>query len=1295
MATILLSAVGAAVGAGFGGTVLGLSGAVIGRAVGATLGRVIDQRILGAGSDAVEVGRVDRFRLMGASEGAAVAQVWGRTRLAGQVIWATRFVEDVTKSGGSKGAPQPKTVSYSYSVSLAIALCEGEILRVGRIWADGMEIAPKRLNLRVYTGSEDQLPDPVIVAVEGADKAPAYRGIAYVVIEDLALADFGNRVPQFNFEVFRSAQGPLAEAQTSLTDAVTAVAMIPGTGEYALATTPVHYTDGPGQNRSANVNSALEVTDFAASLVQLREELPKCRSVSLVVSWFGDDLRCGTCQVSPKVEQRLADGVKMPWRAGGIDRTGADELARMDGRSIFGGTPADASVIEAIKAIRAGGQEVMFYPFVLMKQLVGNTLPDPWTGGESQPALPWRGRITLAQAPGRAGSSDRSAAAEHEVGAFFGTATAADIVILGDRVVHSGSDEWRYRRFILHYARLCMLAGGVDAFCIGSELRGLTQIRGQGDSFPAVDALRTLAADVRAILGPETKISYAADWSEYAGFQEDGNRYFHLDPLWADANIDFVGIDNYMPLSDWRDGEDHADAGWGSVYSLEYLKANIAGGEGFDWYYDGPEGEAAQYRKPIVDDVHDEPWVWRVKDLRSWWGLPHHERIGGSRNSTPTAWQPGSKPIRFTEYGCPSVDKGTNQPNLFCDARSSESAVPRASTGRRDDLIQMQYLRAMADYWTDPAHNPNSDVYAGQMVDFGRAHVWAWDARPFPLFPALSDVWGDGANYRLGHWLNGRVTSQPLAAVVAELAEGAGVTAINTDRLYGLVRGYSTSDVRTARSALQPLMLMGGFDTVERDGQLVFLSRDGRITQDIDPATMAVSGDAEGLFEVVRSSAAEVSGQVRLGYTEAEGDYLQRVADAQFPDDLGLGVVQSDLALVLTASEGRAMAERWLAEARVGRDTARFALPRSALQVGAGDVVRIKGRRYRIDRTDQGDAQQIEAVRIEPGIYQPSDAAEDAILARRFAAPVPVFPLFLDLPLLKGNEVAHAPYLAVTAKPWPGRVGVWSADLDDGYELNSIVAAPSVIGVTQSPLFAAKPGLWDRGTPLRVRIYGGNLSSALPFSTLNGANVAAIGDGSSGNWEVFQFADAALVEPNTYELSMRLRGQAGTDGIMPQVWPSGSYIVLMTAAVGQIDLDMSARGLARNYRIGAAARGYDDPSVEVRTEAFDGIGLRPYPVAHLSAKATASGTQVTWLRRTRIDGDNWTPADVPLGEDAESYAIRVIRDGAILREATTQAPVWTYPHADFTSDGAGPRSIHVAQVSSRFGPGPFRSVALP
>ena len=546
MATILLSAAGAAIGSGFGGTVLGLSGAVIGRAVGATLGRSIDQRVLGGGSDAVEMGRVERFRLMGASEGAAVPRLWGRVRVSGQVIWATRFQENITRSGGGKGAPRPRSTAHSYTVSLAIALCEGVITRVGRVWADGNEIQPDSLNLRVYKGRADQLPDPKIEAVEGAGQAPAYRGIAYCVIEDLDLSLFGNRVPQFSFEVIRPAQGAAAERYPDLSTTVPGVCLIPGTGEYGLATTPVHYAMGPGVSRSANVNSASGKTDFAASLEQLTEEMPGAGGISLVVSWFGNDLRCGRCDIRPMVEQTTHDGVGMPWRVAGQTRATAQVMPRLESRSVYGGAPTDQSVIEAIRAIKLAGKDVTFYPFILMTQLAGNSLPDPWTGTAGQPVLPWRGRITLDAAPGQAGTTDRSAAAAVEVADFFGTAQHAHFSRSGDVVNYTGPTEWRYRRFILHCAHLCAAAGGVEAFCIGSEMRGLTQIRGAGDGFPAVVALRQLAADVRAILGPATKITYAADWSEYFGHHTDDNVYFHLDPLWADPNIDFIGIDNCL-----------------------------------------------------------------------------------------------------------------------------------------------------------------------------------------------------------------------------------------------------------------------------------------------------------------------------------------------------------------------------------------------------------------------------------------------------------------------------------------------------------------------------------------------------------------------------------------------------------------------------------------------------------------------------------------------------------------------------------------------------------------------------
>ncbi|MDM7931170.1 glycoside hydrolase/phage tail family protein [Tabrizicola sp.] len=1297
MATLLLSAAGAAVGAGFGGTVLGLSGAVIGRAIGATLGRVIDQRLLGAGSDPVDVGRIDRLRLTGAGEGASIGQLWGRMRLGGQIIWATEFAETVQRRRTGKGAPKPKVSEYSYSVSLAIALCEGEILRVGRIWADGNEISPRDLNLRIYSGTEAQLPDPKIEAVEGAGSAPAYRGLAYVVIEDLELAPYGNRVPQFSFEVIRAAQGPAVDGSKLLSGALRGVALIPGTGEYGLATTPVHYAEGLGRNRSANVHSPSGLTDFATSLEHLTEELPVVGSVVMVVSWFGNDLRCASCEIRPKVEQSQIDGVGMPWRAGGIGRSAALEVPKVAGASVYGGTPSDASVIQAIRALREAGKEVVFYPFILMDQLDGNGLPDPWTGADTQAKLPWRGRITLSAAPGQSGSPDRSALAQAEVDAFFGGVDGSQFTVSGETIGFSGpASDWGYRRFILHYARLCAVAGGVDAFCIGSEMRSLTQIRGAGDSFPAVAALRALAAEVRQILGPEAKIGYAADWSEYFGYQAGEDLYFHLDPLWADSNIDFIGIDNYMPLSDWREGETHADADWGSIYDLDYLKANVAGGEGFDWYYDGPEGALAQRRIPITDGAYGEPWVFRYKDLKSWWSNPHHDRIGGERVADPTAWVPGSKPFWFTEFGCPAVDKGTNQPNKFVDAKSSESGLPLWSNGRRDDLIQMQYLLAVTSFWADPANNPASALYDGPMVDMSHAHAWAWDARPFPEFPGQIDVWNDGDNYTRGHWLNGRATNQPLAAVVSEICYQSGVTDIDTSSLFGLVRGFQQPDVTTARAALQPLLLAFGFDVMERDGKLRFRNRDGRVIAELRQEDLALSPDMDGSFETSRAAEVETAGQVRLGFIDAQSSYEVRATEARFPDEEARGVSQSDLPLALTRAEGLATVERWLAEARVARDGARFALPKSRLGLGAGDVVGHGGHRYRIDRVEQAEGQLLEAVRVEPGVYYASDNAGERIISRAFIPPVPVFPVFLDLPLLTGDEVAHAPYVAVVADPWPGSVGVWSASQDSGYNLNRLIAAAAVIGVTETPLSRARTGVWDRGTPLRVRIADGELASADMVSVLNGANAVAIGDGSSSNWEVFQFAAAQVVAPNTYELSNRLRGQLGTDGLMPDVWPAGSTVVVLDLALTQLDLPLSTLGLARYYRIGASSRGFDDPNTVLRVEVFDGAGLRPYPVSHLRAAiGSLASVSLKWKRRTRINGDSWQAVEVPLGEETEAYLIRILQGSATISEYSALAPQFSYTEAMKLADGvAGPYRVEVAQVSAQFGPGPFRAIEV-
>jgi hypothetical protein len=293
----------------------------------------------------------------------------------------------------------------------------------------------------------------------------------------------------------------------------------------------------------------------------------------------------------------------------------------------------------------------------------------------------------------------------------------------------------------------------------------------------------------------------------------------------------------------------------------------------------------------------------------------------------------------------------------------------------------------------------------------------------------------------------------------------------------------------------------------------------------------------------------------------------------------------------------------------------------------------------------------------------------------------------LDLPLMRGDEVPHAPHLAITAKPWPGSAAIYTSPEDVGYVFERLEPLRATLGLSESVLASAAHGRFDWRGVLRVVLTNGELASATATQLLNGGNLAAIGDGTPGNWELFQFQTATLVAPQTYELSGLLRGQAGTDALIPAEWPVGSHFVLIDAAVGQVELALGERRLERHYRIGPAGRSYDDPSYRHITAAFDGVGLRPYAPAHLSVAQGGGDLGISWIRRTRINGDSWESAEVPLGEVSESYRVRVLDGTNVLRENLVATPSWIYTSGAQAADGTGSRTISVAQIGETWGAG--------
>ena len=193
------------------------------------------------------------------TEGAPIPRLYGRARLGGTLIWATRFCEQITQTvtetttGGSRGGMGGKggrqragattrvttTNVYSYYGNFAIALCEGPVGFIRRIWADGQLLDCDGLTIRFYKGDETQNPDPLIVAKEGAENAPAYRGTAYLVFENFPLTPYGNRLPQFSFEVIRPVAGIGAQIRS--------INLIPGAGEFVYATQAVSRDMGSGK----------------------------------------------------------------------------------------------------------------------------------------------------------------------------------------------------------------------------------------------------------------------------------------------------------------------------------------------------------------------------------------------------------------------------------------------------------------------------------------------------------------------------------------------------------------------------------------------------------------------------------------------------------------------------------------------------------------------------------------------------------------------------------------------------------------------------------------------------------------------------------------------------------------------------------------------------------------------------------------------------------------------------------------------------------------------------------------
>ena len=503
-----------------------------------------------------------------------------------------------------------------------------------------------------------------------------------------------------------------------------------------------------------NVHNADGRADLIASLDDLQALAPNLEAVSLVVGWFGDDLRCGNCLIKPGVETRGQGHLSArPGASTASTRGDAHVVSQMDGRPAYGGTPSDDSVVQAIAESESARPARQFLSVPVHghrgRQRAARSLS---TGGASgQPAYPWRGRITCSRAGlSRIGRSDRDG----------GNA--------GQRLLRRGHGSRFLRQ--RHDGQLDRRRRlGLPPH--GAALRA--SLRGGGRRRRLPDRLGIARADARA--QRRHRLSGRRGAEDARGRCARHPRRRHQDRLCRRL----VGI---------QQPPDRRCAGRGAVQSRSvvvgrqhrfrrhrqlpaarrlarrhrasrlrrgerphlartiaaYLQANIRGGEDYDWYYATDADRAAQTRTPITDGAYGKPWVFRAKDFWNWWANAHYDRADGTRvraRRPPGCRKSKADPVHRT--GLPGGRQGRQpaqrllrseierkRPALFLEWRARRSDPAPLSRGASEFLDRSR------------ANNPTSSVYAAPMVDTDNIYVWSLGCAAVPVLSRRAPMCG-------------------------------------------------------------------------------------------------------------------------------------------------------------------------------------------------------------------------------------------------------------------------------------------------------------------------------------------------------------------------------------------------------------------------------------------------------------------------------------------------------------------------------------------------------------------------
>ncbi|HJS33216.1 MAG TPA: phage tail protein [Alphaproteobacteria bacterium] len=145
---------------------------------------------------------LNSIRVQSSVYGLAIPIVYGQQRVGANLIWYGDFVATAHESGGGGkggGGGGGEQTTHTYSAAVALALCEGPVGGIARVWQDKSATTLGSLNLALFNGAPQQ-PAWGHLVTRHPEAAIGYEGVAYVASPSYFLGDNPD-LPNHNFEV--------------------------------------------------------------------------------------------------------------------------------------------------------------------------------------------------------------------------------------------------------------------------------------------------------------------------------------------------------------------------------------------------------------------------------------------------------------------------------------------------------------------------------------------------------------------------------------------------------------------------------------------------------------------------------------------------------------------------------------------------------------------------------------------------------------------------------------------------------------------------------------------------------------------------------------------------------------------------------------------------------------------------------------------------------------------------------------------------------------------------------------